>query len=75
MTEVNKPAIRKVVFIALILITSISLLSSYNTARRYEALQVKYVNQSEDYRQLGKTHASMTDQYWLVQQELLKQQQ
>ena len=75
MTEENKPTIRKIVFAALLIITSISLLSSYNTARRYEALQVKYVNQSEDYRQLGKTHASMTDQYWLVQQELLKQQQ
>ena len=75
MTEENKPTIRKVVFAALLIITSISLLSSYNIARRYEALQVKYVNQSEDYRQLGKTHASMTDQYWLVQQELLKQQQ
>ena len=75
MTEENKPTIRKIVFAALLIITSISLLSSYNIARRYEALQVKYVNQSEDYRQLGKTHASMTDQYWLVQQELLKQQQ
>ena len=75
MTDENKPTIRKVVFIALILIASISLLSSYNIARRYEALQVKYVNQSEDYRELGKTHASMTDQYWLVQQELLKRQQ
>ena len=75
MTEKNKPTIRKVVFIALILITSISLLSGYNISRRYEALQVKYVDQSEDYRQLGKTHASMTDQYWLIQQELLKQKQ
>ena len=75
MTEENKPTIRKIVFAALLIITSISLLSSYNIARRYEALQVKYVNQSEDYRQLGKTHASMTDQYWLVQQELLKQKQ
>ena len=75
MTEENKPTIRKIVFAALLIITSISLLSSYNIARRYEDLQVKYVNQSEDYRQLGKTHASMTDQYWLVQQELLKQQQ
>ena len=75
MTDENKPTIRKIVFAALLIITSISLLSSYNTARRYEALQVKYVNQSEDYIQLGKTHASMTDQYWLVQQELLKQQQ
>ena len=75
MTEENKPTIRKIVFAALLIITSISLLNSYNIARRYEALQVKYVNQSEDYRQLGKTHASMTDQYWLVQQELLKQQQ
>ena len=75
MTEENKPTIRKIVFAALLIITSISLLSSYNIARRYEALQVKYVNQSEDYRQLGKTHASMTDQYWLVQQELLKRQQ
>ena len=75
MTEENKPTIRKIVFAALLIITSISLLNSYNIARRYEALQVKYVNQSEDYRQLGKTHASMTDQYWLVQQELLKRQQ
>lgn len=75
MTEENKPLIRKVVFAALLIITSLSLLSSYNIARRYEALQVKYVNQSEDYRQLGKTHASMTDQYWLIQQELLKQKQ
>lgn len=75
MTEENKPTIRKIVFAALLIITSISLLNSYNIGRRYEALQVKYVNQSEDYRQLGKTHASMTDQYWLVQQELLKQQQ
>ena len=75
MTEENKPTIRKMVFAALLIITSISLLSSYNIARRYEALQVKYVNQSEDYRQLGKTHASMTDQYWLIQQELLKQKQ
>ena len=75
MTDENKPTIRKIVFAALLIITSISLLSSYNIARRYEALQVKYVNQSEDYRQLGKTHASMTDQYWLVQQELLKQKQ
>ena len=75
MTEENKPTIRKIVFAALLIITSISLLSSYNIARRYEALQVKYVNQSEDYRQLGKTHASMTDQYWLIQQELLKQKQ
>ena len=74
MTEENKPTIRKIVFAALLIITSISLLSSYNIARRYEALQVKYVNQSEDYRELGKTHASMTDQYWLIQQELLKQQ-
>ena len=75
MTKENKPTIRKIVFAALLIITSISLMSSYNIARRYEALQVKYVNQSEDYRQLGKTHASMTDQYWLVQQELLKQKQ
>lgn len=75
MTDENKPTIRKIVFAALLIITSISLLSSYNIARRYEALQVKYVNQSEDYRQLGKTHASMTDQYWLIQQELLKQHQ
>ena len=75
MIEENKPTIRKIVFAALLIITSISLLNSYNIARRYEALQVKYVNQSEDYRQLGKTHASMTDQYWLVQQELLKQKQ
>lgn len=75
MKEENKPTIRKIVFAALIIITSISLLNSYNIGRRYEALQVKYVNQSEDYRQLGKTHASMTDQYWLVQQELLKQKQ
>ena len=75
MTDENKPTIREIVFAALLIITSISLLSSYNIARRYEALQVKYVNQSEDYRQLGKTHASMTDQYWLVQQELLKQKQ
>lgn len=75
MTEENKPTIRKIVFAALLIITSISLLSSYNIARRYEALQVKYVNQSEDYRQLEKTHASMTDQYWLIQQELLKQKQ
>ena len=75
MTEENKPTIRKVVFAALLIITSISLLSSYNIARRYEALQVKYVNQSEDYRELGKTHASMTDQYWLIQQELLKRHQ
>lgn len=75
MTEENKPTIRKIVFAALLIITSISLLSSYNIARRYEALQVKYVNQSEDYRELGKTHASMTDQYWLIQQELLKQKQ
>ena len=75
MTEENKPTIRKIVFAALLIITSISLLNSYNIARRYEALQVKYVNQSEDYRELGKTHASMTDQYWLIQQELLKQKQ
>ena len=75
MTEENKPTIRKIVFAALLIITSISLLISFNIARRYEDLQVKYVNQSEDYRQLGKTHASMTDQYWLVQQELLKQKQ
>ena len=75
MIEENKPTIRKIVFAALLIITSISLLNAYNIARRYEDLQVKYVNQSEDYRQLGKTHASMTDQYWLVQQELLKQQQ
>ena len=75
MIEENKPTIRKIVFAALLIITSISLLSSYNIARRYEALQVKYVNQSEDYRELGKTHASMTDQYWLIQQELLKQKQ
>ena len=75
MTEENKPTIRKIVFAVLLIITSISLLNSYNIARRYEALQVKYVNQSEDYRELGKTHASMTDQYWLIQQELLKQQQ
>ena len=75
MTEENKATIRKIVFAALLIITSISLLSSYNIARRYEALQVKYVNQSEDYRELGKTHASMTDQYWLIQQELLKQKQ
>ena len=75
MTEENKPTIRKIVFAALLIITSISLLNSYNIARRYETLQVKYVNQSEDYRQLGKTHASMTDQYWLIQQELLKQKQ
>lgn len=72
MIEEKKPTIRKVVFIALILITSASLLNAYNIGRRYEALQVKYVNQSEDYRELGKTHASMTDQYWLIQQELLK---
>ena len=75
MTEENKPTIRKIVFATLLIITSISLLNSYNIARRYEALQVKYVNQSEDYRELGKTHASMTDQYWLIQQELLKQKQ
>ena len=75
MTEENKPTIRKIVFAALLIITSISLMCGYNISRRYEALQVKYVNQSEDYRQLGKTHASMTDQYWLIQQELLKQKQ
>ena len=75
MTEENKPTIRKIVFAALLIITSISLLCGYNISRRYEELQVKYVNQSEDYRQLGKTHASMTDQYWLIQQELLKQKQ
>ena len=75
MTEENKPTIRKIVFAALLIITSISLLNAYNIGRRYEELHVKYVNQSEDYRQLGKTHASMTDQYWLVQQELLKRQQ
>ena len=75
MTEENKPTIRKIVFAALLIITSVSLLSGFNISRRYEALQVKYVNQSEDYRELGKTHASMTDQYWLIQQELLKQKQ
>lgn len=75
MTEENKPTIRKIVFAALLIITSISLLNAYNIGRRYEELQVKYVNQSEDYRQLGKTHASMTDQYWLIQQDILKRQQ
>ena len=73
MTEENKPTIRKVVFIVLLLITSISLLSSYNTARRYDKLYQQYADQVIIHNDLLKTHTELTDAYWSLQQNILKQ--
>ena len=73
MTKKNKPAIRKVVFIVLILITSISLLSSYNTARRYDKLYQQYADQVIIHNELMKTHTALTDAYWNLQQSIIKQ--
>ena len=73
MTEENKPAIRKVVFIVLILITSISLLSSYNTARRYDKLYQQYADQVIIHNDLMKDHTQLTDAYWSLQQSIIKQ--
>lgn len=73
MTKKNKPAIRKVVFIALILIASISLLNSYNTARRYDKLYQQYADQVIIHNDLLKTHTELTDAYWSLQQSIIKQ--
>lgn len=73
MIEKNKPAIRKVVFIALILITSISLLSSYNTARRYDKLYKQYADQVIIHNNLMKEHTTLTDAYWSLHQSIIKQ--
>ena len=73
MTEKNKPAIRKVVFIVLILIASISLLNSYNMGRRYDKLYQQYADQVIIHNELMKTHTELTDAYWSLQQSIIKQ--
>lgn len=73
MTEKNKPAIRKVVFIVLILIASISLLNSYNMGRRYDKLYQQYADQVIIHNELMKTHTALTDAYWNLQQSIIKQ--
>ena len=73
MTEKNKPAIRKVVFIVLILIASISLLNSYNMGRRYDKLYQQYADQVIIPNDLLKTHTELTDAYWNLQQSIIKQ--
>lgn len=73
MTKEKKPTIRKVVFIVLIIITSISLLSSYNTARRYDRLYQQYADQVIIHNDLMKEHTQLTDAYWNLQQSIIKQ--
>ena len=73
MIEENKPAIRKVVFIVLIIITSISLLNSYNMGRRYDKLYKQYADQVIIHNDLLKTHTELTDAYWSLQQSIIKQ--
>ena len=73
MTKKKKPAIRKVVFIVLILITSISLLNSYNMGRRYDKLYQQYADQVIIHNDLLKTHTELTDAYWNLQQTIVKQ--
>ena len=73
MTDENKPTIRKIVFAALLIITSISLLSSYNTARRYDKLYQQYADQVIIHNELMKTHTALTDAYWSLQQSIIKQ--
>ena len=73
MTEKNKPAIRKVVFIVLVLIASISLLNSYNMGRRYEKLYNQYADQVIIHNDLMKEHTQLTDAYWSLQQSIIKQ--
>ena len=73
MTKKNKPAIRKVVFIVLILITSISLLNSYNMGRRYDKLYQQYADQVIIHNNLMKEHTELTDAYWNLQQTIIKQ--
>ena len=73
MTKKNKPAIRKVVFIVLILITSISLLNSYIMGRRYDNLYKQYADQVIIHNDLMKEHTQLTDAYWNLQQTIIKQ--
>ena len=73
MTEEKKPTIRKVVFIVLIIITSISLLNSYNMGRRYDKLYQQYADQVIIHNDLLKTHTELTDAYWSLQQSIIKQ--
>lgn len=73
MTKKNKPAIRKVVFIVLILIASISLLNSYHMGRRYDKLYQQYADQVIIHNDLLKSHTALTDAYWNLQQSIIKQ--
>lgn len=73
MTHDTKVLIRKTLFIVLTFVSVLLFLISMQTTKQYHDLRQEYMEQVIKYNKLSEQHLSLTDQYWSLQQQVLKE--